>query len=67
LIEHAGFLHRVDHGYLETELLDRLDDTRIVMKRVDEENATTGMRDESLLSDLIEVPFTDATKRKGSQ
>lgn len=59
LIQNDGLLHRVDDGDLETELLYRLDDTRIVMKRIDEKNSATWVRDQSPLSNLIKIPFSD--------
>lgn len=61
LIEQAGLLHRIDDRDLESELLDRFRDAGIVVKSVDEEDASTGMRDEGLLSNLVEVPFADPT------
>jgi hypothetical protein len=68
LIEHARFLHRIDDGDLEPKLFDGFDDTRIVVKCIDEENPSAGMRDERLLSYLIQVPFSDAAiEREVSQ
>jgi hypothetical protein len=41
-------------------LLDRLDDARVVVEGVDEEDAAAGVGDEGLLTDGVEVPFSDA-------
>lgn len=59
LVEQSRFVEVVDDGDLEAELLDRLDDTRVVMQRVDEEDVTAGVRDEGLLTDLLELPLAD--------
>lgn len=59
LVEQARFVKVVDDGDFEAELLHRLDDTRVVMQRVDEEDVTTRMRDEGLLTDLLELPLAD--------
>lgn len=60
VIKQARLFERVNDRDLESELLDRLDDARVVVKGVDEEDSTAGMGDERLLTDGVEVPFSDA-------
>ena len=45
VVEHARLLERVDDRDLEPELLDRLDDARVVVQGVDEEDAPPRVRD----------------------
>jgi hypothetical protein len=59
VVEKARLLERVDNGDLEAKLFDRLDDTRVVVKRVRKDNAPAQVRDERLLPDLVEVPLAD--------
>lgn len=68
LVEHPCLFEGVHDENLETELFDRLDNTRIVMQGVDEEDASTGVRNERLLTDLFEVPLADlATDGEGDE
>ena len=57
----ARLLERSDDRDLEPELFDRLDDAGVVVQGVDQENPAAGVRDERLLTDLLERPFADGT------
>lgn len=69
LVELARLFEPVDDGDLESELLDRLGDARVVVERVDEEDPASRVRDESLLPHLLEVPLANraSDRRQGEQ